>query len=208
MDDILGNIRYIGHATFKISGSKVVYTDPYQIKKPDKADIILVSHSHFDHCSIDDIKKLTGENTTVVCNKDCVDKIDDLVPHVIGLEPYQEANVTGVNIRAVPAYNLNKDFHPKSNRWNGYIFTLDGVSYYHPGDTDFIPEMKEISVDVIFLPVGGTYTMNWEEAARAAKVIKHRYAIPMHYGSVVGSIADAEKFKEAVGESAVILSQD
>ncbi len=206
MDELLKHIEFLGHATFKIKGSKVIYTDPYRIKGDEKADIILVTHSHYDHCSEDDIKQLVKEDTTVVCSKDCVNKIGDFVPHVIGLEPYQEANINGVIIKAVPAYNINKQFHPKSNNWNGYIFQMDGISYYHTGDTDFIPEMKDIETDIAFLPVGGTYTMTAEEAAEASKVIKGKVFIPMHYGSIVGSIKDAERFKGLVGKDAVILS--
>ena len=202
----LENIVFIGHATFKIEGSKVVYTDPFKIKNQDKADIILITHSHFDHCSPDDITKLLGDNTTAVCSKDCVEKLEKIVPHVIGLEPYDEANVQGVHIKAVPAYNINKEFHPRTNKWNGYIFTLDGTSYYLPGDTDLIPEMKDIRADIAFFPVGGTYTMNAEEAAEAAKIIDPKVAIPMHYGSIVGSNDDAEKFLKLVGDIGHIIN--
>ena len=201
----LNNITFIGHATFKIKGSKVIYTDPFKIKNKDRADIILITHSHFDHCSIDDVKKLLGSETTAVCSKDCVEKLERIVPHVIGLEPYNEANVQGVNIKAVPAYNINKEYHPKVNNWNGYIITFDGTTYYIPGDTDLIPEMKKIKADIAFFPVGGTYTMNAQEAAEAANLIKPKFAIPMHYGSIVGSINDAEKFVSLVGDMGVIL---
>jgi len=201
----LENISFIRHATFKISGSKIIYTDPFKIKEKDKADIILITHSHFDHCSTEDIEKLLGDDTTAVCSKDCTEKLKKIVPHVIGVEPYDEANVQGVHIKAVPAYNINKKFHPKVNKWNGYVFTMDGVTYYLAGDTDLIPEMKDIKVDIAFLPVGGTYTMNVEEAAEAVKMINPKIAIPMHYGSIVGNVGDAERFLKLVGDVGHIL---
>ena len=202
----LENITFIGHATFKIVGSKIIYTDPFKIKNRDKADIILITHSHFDHCSIEDVEKLLNSETTAISSKDCVEKLEKIVPHVIGLEPYDEANVQGVHIKAVPAYNINKEFHPKSNKWNGYVFSMDGTTYYIPGDTDLIPEMKEISADIAFFPVGGTYTMDAEEAAEAAKIIAPKVAVPMHYGSIVGSSEDAKKFLDLVGEIGHIFS--
>jgi len=204
---MIENIDFLGHATFRIRGSKVIVTDPYQITKPQKADIILITHSHFDHCSPKDIIKITGKKTTIAASKDCEKKLKGISEHIIGLDPYQNADINGVLIEAVPAYNINKNFHPKENKWNGYIFTLDGVRYYHPGDTDLIPEMKDIKVDVAFLPVGGTYTMDYKEAAEAVKVINPGIAIPMHYGSVVGSKKDAQQFVTLVGEKGKLLNQ-
>ncbi|RKY01375.1 MAG: MBL fold metallo-hydrolase [Spirochaetes bacterium] len=199
------NVEFKGHATFKIKGSKVIYTDPYQIGTEEPADIILVTHSHFDHCSPEDIRKLVTENTKIICSKDCVGKLRDLGGEVKGVEPGNIIDVDGVKIEVVPAYNINKTFHPKSSRWNGYVFTLDGVTYYHPGDTDKIPEMSDIKANVVFLPVGGTYTMDWKEAAEAAKLINPDVVIPMHYGAVVGSEKDAEEFAHLVGSKARIL---
>lgn len=202
---MVDNVVFKGHATFKIKGSKIIYTDPYQISSEEPADIILVTHSHFDHCSLEDIRRLTVEKTKIISSKDCVGKLRELGCEVRGVEPGDTLDIDGVKIEVVPAYNIDKSFHPKSNKWNGYIFTLDGITYYHPGDTDKIPEMSNIKANVIFLPVGGTYTMDWKEAAEAVRLINPDLAIPMHYGSVVGSEKDAEEFVLLVGSRAKIL---
>jgi len=202
---MIKNIEFLGHATFKIKGSKIIYTDPYDISKDEIADIILITHSHYDHCSTDDIKKISDNKTTIVSSKDCIDKLKSLGGNIIGLEPGRDTNVNGIKISAVSAYNISKKFHPKSNNWNGYVFEMDGVSYYHTGDTDRIPEMKDINTDIAFLPVGGTYTMNYMEASEAFSLINPKVAIPMHYGSVIGSIEDAKHFVNRVGDKGKIL---
>ena len=202
---MLENIDFLGHATFRIRGSKTVYFDPYQLATQDEADLILVTHSHFDHLSLDDVKKIAGRNTTVVCSKDCVDQVKLLVGMVIGIDPFEKTEVGEVRVESVPAYNIDKEFHPRANNWNGYVLTLDGVRYYHPGDTDKIPEMKNVQTDVAFLPVGGTYTMDCNEAAEAVELIDLKYAVPMHYGSIVGSDSDAKKFVQLVGKRGVMI---
>lgn len=205
MDALLEGVDFLGHATFKIKKGVLVYTDPYQIEENETADIILVTHSHFDHCSPQDIKKIASENTVIVASKDCIGSLQGICKKIIGLEPYDTTSVHGVDIKAVPAYNTDKDFHPKEKNWNGYIFTLDAISYYIPGDTDKIPEMKDIRADVAFFPVGGTYTMDYREAAEAALLINPKVAIPMHFGTVVGSETDAHRFLERVGAIGTIL---
>jgi len=202
---MIKNIEFLGHATFKISGSRIIYTDPYNINTNETAAIILISHSHYDHCSIDDIKKVSGDNTTIVSSKDCTDKLKELAGNTIGLEPGEEVDVNGVKIKAIPAYNITKKFHPKSNKWNGYIFNMNGVTYYHSGDTDKIPEMKSIDTDVAFLPVGGKFTMDYKEAIEAVLLINPKIAIPMHYGSIIGSIKDAELFVKSIGEKGKLI---
>ncbi|RLI96571.1 MAG: MBL fold metallo-hydrolase [Candidatus Aenigmatarchaeota archaeon] len=197
-------IEWLGHASFKISDKLVIYIDPYVLPaEPEKADLIFVTHEHYDHCAVDNIKKLVKEDTQVVITEDCIAKLSGL--KTFPVVPGKSYEIKGIKFETVPAYNLNKAFHTKASNWVGYIIEIDGVRIYHAGDTDFIPEMKELKVDVALMPVGGTYTMNAEEAAEAVNSFKPKVAIPMHYGKIVGSKADAEKFKELVKEAEVVI---
>lgn len=195
----------IAHDTFRIAGSKVIYTDPYKVTKRDEADLVLVSHEHFDHMSVDDLKKVCGLATTIVASPLCKEGLRAVrAKETRFLEPGGKLTVDGVTVEAVPAYNVNKFrepgtvFHPKAEKRLGFIITLDGTRVYFAGDTDFIPEMKSIKCDIALLPVSGTYVMTAEEAAEAAKAINPKIAVPMHYGAIVGSDADAKKFKSLV----------
>jgi L-ascorbate metabolism protein UlaG (beta-lactamase superfamily) len=206
-NDMIKNIHWLGHDTFKIMGEKVIVTDPYEIKKTDKADIILITHSHQDHCSPADVKKLQTATTTIVATADCAVKLQGTIKT---MKPGDTINVGGIEIEAVPAYNTNKKFHPRENNWVGYIITVSGQRIYLAGDTDYIPEMKTFKVDIALLPVSGTYVMTADEAVKAALDIKPKIAIPMHYGSIVGSIKDAESFANALKGKieVVILSKE
>ncbi|PKL52219.1 MAG: Zn-dependent hydrolase [Nitrospira bacterium HGW-Nitrospira-1] len=200
------NIHWLGHDTFRIKGEQVIYTDPFKIKKKDNADIILITHAHYDHCSSEDVKKLQGTDTVIVSPADCAAKLKGNIKVV---KPGDKIEVRGVTIEAVPSYNTNKQFHTKDRGWVGYIFTVNGQRIYIAGDTDYIPEMKNIKADVALLPVSGTYVMTPEEAAQAALDIKPRVAIPMHYGSIVGTKEDARKFAEKLkGKIEVIILQE
>ncbi len=191
---MLQNITWLGHAGFKLNGEKTVYIDPFKIKETEPADIIIVTHEHFDHLSPEDIKKIQTGKTVIITTPDCYSKISG---NVKTISPGQTLNVDGIKIEAVPAYNSNKDFHPKAKNWMGVIVTINGKRIYHSGDTDNIPEMSALKdIDVALLPVSGTYVMTAEEAAQAANRIMPKIAIPMHYGSIVGTNADAEKFKK------------
>ena len=183
-------ITWLGHAGFMLEGVKRVYIDPYQIKTGlPPADIVLVTHSHFDHFSQNDIKRILDDSTVIVAPSDC-----KMSGNVRNVKPGDTIEIGGVRIEAVPAYNIGKRFHPKGSGWVGYVVEMDGVRVYHAGDTDLIPEMKSINADVALLPIGGTYTMNVSEAIEAAKTIKPKLAIPMHFGSIVGSTSDAINF--------------
>ena len=192
-------VKWLGHDGYRFDfDGKILYIDPYEVHEHDKADIILVTHGHYDHCSIADLKKLTRQDTLIVTTPDTTSKLSGKVHggHVKLVKPEESFMFKDIKIRTVPAYNTNKAFHPKDNQWVGYVFTIKNLTFYHAGDTDFIPEMEDISADVAFLPISGTYVMNVEEAVYAARKIMPKVVIPMHYGKIVGSKADAVKFKE------------
>ncbi len=188
-------IKWLGHDGFRIEAGKTVYFDPYQIEGGPTADIILVSHEHFDHCSPEDIAKIQGPETVIVTEKDSANKLSGDVRVV---KPGDVLELEDVKIEAVPSYNTDKDFHPRKNGWLGFIVEMEGVRVYHAGDADFIPEMKDLEADIALLPVSGTYVMTADQAVKAALAISPRLAIPMHYGAIVGDEQDASAFKKAL----------
>ena len=191
--EVVDAMDWLGHDAFRINASKTIYFDPYQIEGGPTADIILISHDHFDHCSPEDVKKIMSPDTMIVTDKKSAKKLKG---NVTVVKPGDTLTLAGVNIQVVNAYNLNKKFHPKKNEGLGFIVTLEGIRVYHAGDTDCIPEMKTIEADIALLPVSGTYVMTAQEACEAALAINPKVAIPMHYGSVVGDETDAKAFRD------------
>jgi L-ascorbate metabolism protein UlaG (beta-lactamase superfamily) len=186
-------VAWLGHDAFRVEASKTIYFDPYGIAGGPKADLILVSHDHFDHCSPEDVAKIQKKETIIVTEKNSAKKLGG---DVRVIEPGETVDVEGVKVTGVPSYNTDKDFHPRKNSWLGFIVELEGVKIYHAGDTDFIPEMKDLKADIALLPVSGTYVMNADQAVKAALAINPRLAVPMHYGAIVGDETDALQFKE------------
>jgi len=188
-------MTWLGHDGFRIDAGKTIYFDPYQITGGPVADLILISHEHFDHCSPEDVQKIQGPGTIIVTEKDSAKK---LTGDVRVMKPGDVLDLGDVKIEAVSSYNTDKDFHPKKKGWLGFIVETEGVRVYHAGDADFIPEMEALKVDIAFLPVSGTYVMTAEQAVNAALAIRPKLAIPMHYGAIVGDAQDAARFKKAL----------
>ncbi|MBS7655253.1 MBL fold metallo-hydrolase [Candidatus Bathyarchaeota archaeon] len=205
-------ISWLGHDCFKIKNDKTIYIDPFNIKEGEKADVIFVTHEHYDHCSPKDIKKILTLKTIVVAPESCKSQLSGMKTKFV--KSGDKIVVEGVEVEVIPAYNINKFrapgevFHPKEEGKVGYVITLSEVKIYHAGDTDLIQEMKNIQVDIALLPVSGTYVMTAEEAAEATKMLKAELAIPMHYGSIVGSGKDAEKFKKIASCKVEILEKE
>ena len=203
VQDVVKNMTWLGHDGFLIKGDgKAIVIDPFQVTQCEPADIILVTHEHYDHCSPDDIHKIQKASTVIVTEANSARKLSGDVRVV---QPGDKLTVSGIPIEAVPAYNTNKNFHPKQNGWLGFILTVDGISIYHAGDTDLIPEMDSLKADIALLPVSGTYVMTAEEAVEAAKTIKPKFAIPMHFGAIVGSTDDAWRFCDALARTCEVV---
>jgi L-ascorbate metabolism protein UlaG (beta-lactamase superfamily) len=194
-EDLFSRIDWLGHSGFRISGSVVIYIDPYEISRGPEADIILISHSHYDHCSPEDVKKIQKKDTVIITEKTCVKKLSG---DIRAVHPGDSVTVSDVRVDIVPAYNINKTFHPKKNGWIGFVITIDGTRVYHTGDSDLIPEMSSIKTDIALLPVSGTFVMTAQEAAQAAQIINPKIAIPMHYGEVVGTEIGRASCRERV----------
>ena len=195
---MLENVEVLYHSSIKIKDNKIIYIDPFKIDKDyNDADIVFITHDHFDHYSEEDIDKVINENTTIIITEELLTKILRKGINknaVITVESNKEYMVQGIKFETIPAYNTNKTFHPKENDWVGYIITLDGIRYYIAGDTDITEENRKVKCDVAFVPVGGTYTMNYSEAAELVNIIKPKIAVPIHYGSIVGTKQDATNF--------------
>ena len=210
-------ITWLGHDGFKLKKDKVIYVDPYQLRsKAEAADLVFVTHEHSDHLSLDDLKKVVTDKTTVVTTGACETAARGLKPKAVRVvAPGDRLEVDGIQVEVVPAYNVSKfrspgnPFHPKADGKVGFILGIGGVRVYHAGDTDEIPEMaKAKGVDIALLPVSGTYVMTAQEAAKAYNAVQPNVAIPMHYGAIVGSAADAEEFRRLVKGRVEILQAE
>lgn len=204
---ILKKLHWLGHDSFRLDGPPVIYLDPWRLPKDSpQADLILISHEHSDHCSPEDVELIRGEQTVVISDTSASSK---LMPPVTVLRPGESTSAGGIGVSAIPAYNIDKKFHPKDALHVGYILSIAGEKLYFAGDTDHIPEMSGLQCDVALLPVSGVYVMTADEAVEAAKVIAPKAAVPMHYASgVAGTIEDADHFRENCDMPVVILPSE
>ena len=195
---MLENIEVLYHSSIRINKEKTIYIDPFKIDRNyNDADIVFITHDHYDHYSEEDIDKVINENTTIIIPEELLTKLLKKGINknaIITVEPNEKYVVQGIKFETITAYNTNKTFHPKKNGWVGYIIIINGIRYYIAGDTDITEENKKVKCDVAFVPVGGTYTMDFKEAANLINEIKPKIAIPIHYGSIVGTEQDAIDF--------------
>ena len=199
---MLEDIEVLCHSSIKLNTEKIIYFDPFRINENyHDADIIFITHDHYDHYSEEDIDKVEKTGTVIVAPEDLLAKLlkkGFQKENIITVKPNESYTVKNIKFTTIPAYNINKQFHPKENKWVGYLIEIDGSSYYIAGDTDITEENQKIKCDVAFVPVGGTYTMNYKEAAELINIIQPKVAVPIHYGSIVGTEQDAANFSKLV----------
>ena len=193
-------IKINAHSSIKIISDKIIYFDPYLIKEESKdADIIFITHEHFDHFSIEDIKKVEKEDTIFVIPDNMYNLLGG--ENVVVLNPNEKTEIEGYEVLTLPSYNVGKQFHPKEKGNLAYIVTIEGQRVFVAGDTDMNPDNENIKVDIALVPVGGKYTMDYKEAATLINKIKPKKAIPTHYGTQgIGDKNDGERFKELVNK--------
>ena len=208
-------VEWLGHSGFRIRARRAtIYVDPYRTENGPKADLILITHGHYDHFSPQDVERLSGERTSVVAPAPVAERLTGRVRSIAPGETIEPEGLRGVDVRAVAAYNTSKrdpsgkPFHPREAGWVGYEVRVGGERLYHSGDTDVIPEMDQVAgVDVALLAVSGVYVMTAGEAAEAARRIQPRVAIPMHWGEHIGTRADAEAFADRAPVEVRILEK-
>ena len=189
------------HSSIKITDNKIIYFDPYKIKDNYKdADIIFITHDHYDHFDVDSINKIIKNNTILVIpDKMNVENLLEInSKNMVKVLPNNTYDIRGYKIETIPSYNINKNFHPKENNWVGYIITINNERIYVAGDTDITSENKKVKWDIALVPIGGKFTMNYNEAAELINLIKPKTVIPTHYAEIIGSKIDGENFKKLI----------
>ena len=195
---MLENVKVLAHSAIRITGEKTIYFDPFHLtEETHDAELIFVTHDHYDHLSPEDIARIAKADTLFVLPATCRESaLEKGLPEeqLVTMEPGEKKTVGGLDVEAVPAYNVMKLFHTKGKKWLGYVVTLDGTRYYVAGDTDNNEDVRKVACDVALVPVGGTYTMTAKEAAALVNTIRPKAAVPTHYADIVGSEKDAKRF--------------
>ena len=201
----IDNIEVNTQSSIKITLDKILYFDPFQIKEEKHdADIIFITHSHYDHMDFESINKVKNADTIIVAPESIKSEIDGLgLKDYIYLNPNDEISVDNINIKTIPAYNISKPFHPRDNNWLGYIVTYNDITYYVAGDTDKTKESENVKCDIALVPIGGHFTMDTNEATELVKTINPQVVIPTHYGSIVGDKLDGNKLKDNLKDNSI-----
>ena len=202
----MSTYKVLCHNSIKIEGNKIIYIDPYEVSENyNDADYIFCTHSHYDHFSEEDIKKVMKENTKIITVKSSEEEAKKIVgeKNILIVEPDREYKIDDINFKTTYAYNKTKAFHPKENMWVGFIIDFEGTKYYIAGDTDNIEEIQNIECDVAFIPIGGKFTMDYKEAAELANTIKAKTVVPTHYGLIIGNKEDGFEFEKLVKDKKV-----
>lgn len=193
---MLKDVKVLYHSSIVLHDN--IYIDPYKIENElHNAKYVFITHSHYDHFSIEDIKKIRNEDTIFFVTSDCSDELIKLgvdKKRIVIVKPNEIYKFNKIEVNVIAAYNVNKEYHKKENNWVGFLIKIEGVSYFITGDTDKNEDNENIKCDVLFVPIGGTYTMDYKEAAIYTNYIKPKYVIPIHYGSIVGKKEDGEEF--------------
>lgn len=206
--DINNKITINEHSSIRINeNNKIFYFDPFNINKKSKdADYIFITHEHYDHFDVKSILNIMTDKTIFIYPKTINDKVRNELEldnsNVIMVEPNETIKLEeGIEVDIINAYNINKQFHEKNRKWVGYVLYVNGTSYYIAGDTDLIDEAKQIKCDVLLIPIGGTYTMDVNEAVELVNIIKPKIVIPTHYGSIVGDKNLGKKFISLINKN-------
>ena len=201
---MLDNVLVYCQSAIKISSNKNIYFDPYLIKeKTSDADVIFITHEHYDHFDLESINNIKKDDTIIVVPNSMINKVSSLFEHneILGVDPGKEYNIYDFKFKTIRAYNNQKQFHPKDNNWVGYLLYLDNLSYYIMGDTDDTIDARDVKCDILFVPIGGTYTMNGKEGSILTNYIKPKYVVPIHYKTIVGGIEEVNDFLNNLDKS-------
>ncbi len=197
------NIKINTQSSIRLELEKILYFDPFKIEQSSHdADIIFITHSHYDHFDINSINNIKKDTTIIVVPKSMEKELENIdIKEIIYMNPNEEVNIEDINIKTIPSYNKLKPFHPKRNNWIGYIVTYNNISYYVAGDTDKTEDNEKVHCDVALVPIGGHYTMDVKEASELLKIVSPKVVIPTHYGSIIGNIEDAKALKDILSDT-------